>query len=193
MLFFKSKKRDTRVATLQYIGFPVVAFDDLSKAEKNNYYMEINKGSWEFSLRAMGWIIESRISDGDLPTETESGIFGVKGARVFSHQEVRDIREYMLAADESHILNSMSETERELKQEFETFAQKFEFFRMPYLRALRVMRCQAAQGRVVSEDDLKTNPMFRRLGNLNSLFGDKLASVLEFQNMHASQVRASSN
>lgn len=188
MIFFNKKAAQPK-KEMQYIGFPVESYDLLSKSEKNFYYMMVKKGNWEFSIRAMGWIIESRFSDEPLPDDSQEHIFGVRNARVFTQKEVDDLREYNRISDQSYILGEVTPGEEKLKGAFEEFARKVGLVRLPYLRVLRVMCLMASEGREVKPVDLRTNPVFRRLGNVHILFGDRLAEILEFQNQHARQSR----
>ena len=177
-------------AQVQYIGFPVESFDFLSKEGKDNYYREINAGGWQFALRALGWIIESRVSDQQQPRAAEGQIFGIAGARAFSQKEVDDLREHLRMAEESSILSPMSQEEEKLKEAFDVFAGKTGLVRAPYLRVIRVLCRMAAKGCEVSVEDIRSNPTFSRLGNIPMLFGDRLKEVLAFQNEQARLVAA---
>jgi hypothetical protein len=191
MLFsFLKKEAPQPQGTLQYIGFPVESFDLLSKGQKNYYYRMIKKGGWEFAIRALGWVVECRVSDEPLPDTAKGEIFGVEGARIFSQKEVDDLREYVQTADHSYILGALNQGEDRLKEVFEAFAGKTGLVRTPYLRAFRVMCHLASKGCEVTMEDLRSNPMFRRLGNVAILFGDRVHEVLEFQNHHARQISA---
>ncbi len=194
MLFsFKKKAASRPLITQQYIGFPVESFDLLSKEQKNYYYLMIKKGGWEFAIRALGWVVECRESDEPLPDTAKGEIFGVEGARIFSEKEVDDLREYVQMADHSYILSPSNHGEERLKEVFEAFAGKTGLVRAPYLRAFRVMSHLASKGCEVTIDDLRSNPMFRRLGNVAILFGDRVHEVLELQNHHARLISAELN
>src|SRR5690554_1162290 len=166
-------------AQVQYIGFPVGAFDSLTKEQKDDYYREINAGRWGFALRALGWIIESRVSSKQMPSASEGHIFGVAGARPFTQKEVDDLREHLRVAEESAILSPLSEEEEKLREAFDVFAGKSGFVRERYLKFFRVLCNMAAKGREVTVEDIRTNPVFSRLGNIPMLFGDRLKEVLE--------------
>lgn len=194
MLFNLKKNAASRPQKKQqYIGFPVESFDLLSKEQKNYYYRMIKMGGWEFAIRALGWVVECRVSDEPLPDTTKGEIFGVEGARIFTEKEVDDLREYVQMADHSHILGPLSQGEEQLKEVFEAFAGKTGLVRTPYLRVFRVLSHLAAKGCEVTMDDLRSNPMFRRLGNVAILFGDRIHEVLEFQNLHARKISTELN
>lgn len=194
MLFsLRKKEAPLPQAKQQFIGFPVESFDLLSKEQKNYYYRMIKKGGWEFAIRAVGWVVECRVSDEPLPDTTKGEIFGVEGARIFTEKEVDDLREYLQMADHSYVHLPLGQGEERLKEVFEAFAGKTGLVRAPYLRAFQLLSHLAAKGCEVTLDDLRSNPMFRRLGNVAILFGDRIHEVLELQNLHARKISAELN
>lgn len=183
-MFLRSAKKKAATQTLQHIAFPVEAFDNLSKVEKNRFYTEIRDGGWEYAIRAFGWLVESRRTSAPLPATEEGAIFGIEGARVMSEREVEELREMVRISNESLVLEKMTQDEEMLIKPFDDFAIQANLARGPYIRALNVLRHFAAQGKVVQEQDLQAKA-FSKAGNLKVLFGDRLDEVLQFQNDQA--------
>lgn len=188
-MFFSNSVATDSAKVVQYVGFPVESFAHLTKDEKDAYYQLIEQGGWEFLIRSTGWIIETRTSEDALPEDLNGHLFGIPKARVFTEREVNDLREINEICDESFVVGDTCTATVNLKDIFDAFAHRVGLIRLSYLRSLTVLFALAAEGREVHPADLRNNPAFRKLGNVQMLFGDRLAEILKFQNSQARQYR----
>lgn len=187
MLFFK-KKEQPQKRVRQYIGFSTECYDLLTQDERVLYMADLRKGGWEFSLRAVGWIIESRVGDSRLTYDTLDDVCAMGNVRIFTEREVDDLREWVAICEEN-AEDEFFQQESSFKEGFETFVNSIGLLRLPCLRAMKTMYWLAAQGHEIRVSDLRSNPELRSMGNLDMLFGDRLEEILGILNSLARQYR----
>jgi hypothetical protein len=185
---FKKTQEVVKQAQTQYIAIPIVAYEMLSSEERGQHLDAMNRDGWEFCHRGLTHIVQSRESTDSFPRAMFGKVYGVKGAQEISEKQADRILADAKATYVYAPNRKLSGEEADLRKLFSEFAKDRNLHQSAAANLMTLLRKKASQGKVVTESDL-SSAEFKRLGNAQLVFGDKLGEILDFQNRQAQQVR----